>query len=234
MARRLEVTAQTLAGIDAFKALDATQRALVALRCNGRVYQAGEIVVDAGVAGTDVYFIVTGSVTVTQAGASGKQTPFSIQRAGEMFGELAAIDGEPRSAEIVCVGETALVWLTRPAWQAVLDEFPSVGAFVMQHLVGMVRRLSTRVHEFTTLSVRQRLHLALLRIAERGEQATLDAAGIPLALPKQELLAGLISTHREAVTKELSALRKDGILGKQGPQLVVLNIRRLRKLVESS
>jgi CRP/FNR family cyclic AMP-dependent transcriptional regulator len=101
---------------------------------------------------------------------------------------------------------------------------------VLQRLVGLVRLLSERVIELSTLGVQNRIHAELLRLARvsgaTGKQARIDPA------PKHADIASQVSTYREQVTRELSLLTKQGLLAKDGNALVLLDVPKLERMVE--
>ena len=109
-------------------------------------------------------------------------------------------------------------------------EEPAVAARLLRDFAGLVRRLSERVIDLSTLGVHQRLHAELLRLAReagvQGNRARIDPA------PKHADLASQVSTYREQVTRELSALAKAGLIGKDGKALLVLDVARLERLVK--
>src|SRR5262249_5826041 len=110
-----------------------------------------------------------------------------------------------------------------------LREEPAVGERVLERLAGLVRRLSARVIDLSTLGVQNRIHAEILRLAPApggaGHPARIDPAPQPAHPPSQ------VSTYREQVTRELSALARRGVLAKDGGALVVRDVARLEKMV---
>ena len=226
----IQPNAQTLSGIELFRDLDGNTRAAIAARCRAHRYDAGELVMAADDPSQDVVFVVSGSVRVTLYSPAGKEVIFRDQGAGEMLGELAAIDGAPRSAHVVAVHDSMLVTLSPEDFRGVLREHADVNWRVLQRLVRLVRLLSERVYEFSTLAVPARVHAELLRQANShatGENtARLDPA------PTHAEIASTIGTHREAVTRELTALAKQGLLSRDGHAIVVHDVAALRRLCQ--
>ena len=99
-----------------------------------------------------------------------------------------------------------------------------------RHLVGLIRRYSQRVYELSTLSVEERIRMQILRLAwERGNgasSATLDPA------PSLADLASIVSTTREAVSREISRLAREGLVERKGRTLIVHDIAKLSATVE--
>ena len=177
----------------------------------------------------DVFLLVSGRVRVTTYSANGRQVTFRDSQAGEHFGDIAAIDGGPRSADVVTLEPCVVASLDRAAFMALLRDEPRVAERVMQRLTSLVRQLSERVIDLSTLGVQNRLHAELLRLARAAgvdaNQARLDPA------PKHAALASQISTNREQVTRELNVLVRSGVLRKDGKALLVADAARLASMV---
>ena len=100
----------------------------------------------------------------------------------------------------------------------------------MTRLAALVRSLSERVIDLSTLGVQNRIHAEILRLARAAGVARNRARLEPG--PKHADIASQVSTYREQVTRELSALARAGILEKDGAALVVCDVARLEKMVE--
>ena len=177
----------------------------------------------------EVFLLVSGRVRVTTYSANGRQVTFRDSEAGEHFGDIAAIDGGPRSADVVTLEPCVVASLDRTAFLTLLRDEPLVAERVMQRLAALVRQLSERVIDLSTLGVQNRLHAELLRLARGagfdGNQARLEPA------PRHAALASQISTNREQVTRELNALVRSGVLRKDGRALVLEDAGRLERMV---
>ena len=180
----------------------------------------------------DVYFIVSGSVRITTYAASGRQVTFRDCGEGELFGELAAIDGGPRSADVVTLQPSVLASLAPADFRALLREEPLLAERVMLRLASLVRQLSERIIDLSTLEVPQRLQAELLRMAQATGVADNRARLEPS--PKHAALASQISTNREQVTRELNALVRQGVLLKDGKALVVDDVQHLARTVANA
>jgi CRP-like cAMP-binding protein len=166
---------------------------------------------------------------VTVYSAAGRQVTFRDLATGEFFGDIAAIDGEPRSADVVALESALVASMTPAVFRRLLREHPDVAERILRSLAGLVRRLSERVIDLSTLGVQNRIHADLLRRA-RAAGVTGNAARIDPA-PKHADVASEVSTYREQVTRELSALAKAGIVGREAGALVVRDVARLERLV---
>ncbi len=229
MAKPIEPNAETLAGVEIFRGLDHAARAALARRCQGRVYAPHQGIIHHQDSSRDVHFVISGRVRATIYSRSGKEVSFRDMGSGRVFGDLSAIDGEPRSANVVALDETVVLSMGAEAFWEVLHEHPGVVAAVMRELTSLIRGLSERVVEFSTLGVKNRIHAELLRLA-RDSAAQGNSAVISPA-PTHAEIASRVSSHREAVTRELSQLHGAGLVSKEGRALRVHDIERLAAMV---
>jgi CRP-like cAMP-binding protein len=204
---------------------------ILAGQCSWRRVEPGQVIVARNSPDRDVHFVVSGRVRVTSFSAGGRQVTFRDQEAGEMFGDLAAIDAKPRSADVLALDDVLVASLTPEDFRELIAVEPLVRERVLQRLAGLVRMLSERVIELSTLGVQNRIHAELLRLArqaggEAGNRVRLDPA------PKHADIASQVSTYREQVTRELSLLVKQGLLEKEGTAIVLTDVERLARMVE--
>ncbi len=227
--RPVALSAHTLAALELFANLPPAERDAIAQTMRARRYAPGELVFSQNDGSSDVHFIVSGRARVTYYSGHGKEIAFRELLAGKTFGELAALDAGPRSARVEVIEESIIARLERGDFLALLSRQPQIAFDVMRELACTVRRLSDRVIEFSTIGVRERLHAELLRLAERGE--TVDNEARIRNCPTHSALATHISTHREAVSRELSALKRAGLLRKEKGVLIITDLARLTDMV---
>ena len=212
--------------------LPAQRLEAIAQECAWRNYAGGRQIISRNAGDRDVYFLVSGRVRVTTYSAAGRQVTFSDYAAGEFFGDVAAIDDMPRTADVVALESSLLASLSAPAFRRLLRDEPAIAERLLKRWAGLVRRLSERVIDLSTLGVHSRIHGELLKLARQagvaGNSARIDPA------PRHADLASQVSTYREQVTRELSSLTKAGVLGKDGRALIVHDVKRLEKLVEEA
>ncbi|MDM0023339.1 Crp/Fnr family transcriptional regulator [Variovorax saccharolyticus] len=197
--------------------------------CQWRSLPAGMPVLLRSERKSDVYFLVSGALRVTSYAANGRQVTFRDPQEGEHFGDISAIDGQPRSADVVTLKPSVVASLDREDFLALLRDEPVVAERVMRGLAALVRQLSDRVIDLSTLGVQNRVHAELLRLARLAGVDCNRARLEPV--PTHAELASRIGTNREQVTRELNALRRDGLLAKEGKALLVPDVARLAALV---
>ena len=201
----------------------------LAQRCRWRRFDSGQRVISREARDQDVYLIVSGRVRVTSFSAAGRQVTYRDIPAGDWFGDFAAIDGRARSADIVALEDTLLAAMDPAEFRQILHEHPAVCDHVLRRLVASVRELTERVFDLSTLGVQNRVHAELLRLArEAGVKA--NTARIDPA-PKHTDIASQVSTYREQVTRELSAMAKQGLVERVGGALLIPDVARLEEIV---
>jgi CRP-like cAMP-binding protein len=230
MSKDPQPSALGLRSVKLLEGLSAKQLEALARECAWRRYAAEQRIISRDAPDRDVYLLIAGRVRVTTYSASGKQVTFRDEGAGEVFGDVAAIDGKPRSADVIALGDALIASMPAERFRRLLSEEPAVGERMQQRLAGLVRLLSERVIDLSTLGVQNRIHAEILRLA-RDAGVKGNAARISPA-PKHADIASQVSTYREQVTRELSALAKAGVLGKDGAALVVRDVGRLEKMVQ--
>jgi CRP/FNR family transcriptional regulator, cyclic AMP receptor protein len=173
---------------------------------------------------TDVLFLINGVARVNIYSAGGRRVSFRDMKEGAIFGELSAIDAQPRSATVEAVTDCSAVKMPREEFLRALAQEPEFMKAVLRHLAQQVRTLTSRVFEFSTLAVRNRVQAELLRMA--------TTTGEIVPAPTHEDIASHISTHREAVTRELSRLETMGLLVREGRALRITDMKALRRLID--
>jgi CRP/FNR family transcriptional regulator, cyclic AMP receptor protein len=204
----------------------------VARACRWRDVEAGEHVVVNDDSSTDVYFLTAGKLRVIIYSLEGKAVQFTDLKPGSLFGEIAAIDRGDRSASVEAIEASTVAWLSADQFEELLAKEPLIALATLKHVVAEVRRLSERVVEFSTLVVQNRIHAELLRLtADAGRKGT-DVLLSPA--PSLADIAERVSTHREAVSRELSRLTSKGLLRREGADLRIVDVERLARLVREA
>lgn len=194
-----------------------------------RAYQAHQLVLAHGDESRDVFFLLEGRARATLFAESGREVAYRDIGPGDIFGELSGIDGRPRSASIVALDRSVVARLAPAPFRDVVKNNPAFAWALLEHLSDRMRAMTDRVYEFSTLVVRKRLIRELLRRAE-GHSA--DGHAWLKPAPTHFELAASISTHREAVSREMSALAKRKLLEKRENTLVLLDLKALEALAE--
>ncbi len=205
-----EISGVMLGSFELFESLDVATRDEIAKLFAMRVIEKGAYVISEAQSSTEVYFLVSGRVQACAFTQSGKQIHFEELGAGKMFGELTAIDKMERSSDCIAVTSATLAVLSAENFLKLIDEYKPVRDALVSRLVFLVRWHMRKVYEFTTFPVWQRVRFELLRIASKYP-ATEEGIAL-LEVPTHAEIASRISTHREAVTRELKILEASGAI----------------------
>lgn len=220
---------QSLAEIHLLEGLGPEELQALAKRCRWRSFGENEQVLAHMDGGNDVLFLVEGRLRVSLYSAAGKEVSFEDFQAGQHFGEISAIDGKGRSASVFALTASTVAFLSSRDFMDLMSEHFPVAQRVMTSLCRLVRRLDERVFEFSTLTVSNRIHAELLRLA--GGNTGEDTAKIAPP-PRHVDIASRVSTHREAVTREMGALTRAGIIRQDRNALHILDMPRLTEMVQ--
>jgi CRP-like cAMP-binding protein len=151
--------------------------------------------------------------------------------AGGYFGEMAAIDGQPRSAGILAITDATIACMSAGVFREILYKHPDVSEQLLRHLVARIRTLDQRVNEFSSMHVKHRIYAELLR-RSRPDPADQRRA-IVSPPPVHSDIAARVSTRREMVARELKALERAGLLTKRRGAFVLNNVPELLQQLHS-
>lgn len=219
-----------LSAMQVLSRLDAAQLREIAGACAPRAVQAGEVVIDHLDQSQSVFFVVSGQFRVQIFARNGRLVALRTISRGQHFGELAALSGAPRAASVVAESAGQLLELPGTAWRGFLETMPRLAMALLEALARQVTVLGDRVYELAALETRFRLYLELIRLA-RGHRVT--PLGIIISpAPTHEQIAQSIGAQREAVTRELRQLGKEGVLLHRRGEIVIKREDELRQRVE--
>jgi CRP-like cAMP-binding protein len=171
----------------------------------------GRTVMGAGARSDEVFLVLEGEAGVAMHSAEGREVSVRRLGPGDVFGDLGAVDGLPRSASVVALSDLRLIAMSRNDFLACVASSPDASMWFARRLVREVRRLTDKVFELSALNVRARLLCELLRLARAAPGD--EGGGVVIRpAPTQSELASRIATHREAVTREMRNLNDRGVI----------------------
>lgn len=226
-----KVSPTSLTTFDLFRELGNRERSVIAKSMVQTSYASGQYIISSASPGNDIYFIISGKVSASALSASGKPVHFEDLKPGAMFGELSAIDPSHRSSDCIASTDAEIAKLSAADFHRYLDEYPAVRHAVLVRLTQMVRYHMQRVFEFSTNKVEIRVRLELQRIG--AAHAGNKRKNIIITdYPTHAGIASRISSHREAVTRELNKLQKAGIITWTRDTHIIHDMERLSEMTK--
>ena len=219
---------RSLANIQLFVSVSPDQLAVIESRCKWWKFAAGEQIIDSDTEQRDVYFVVQGRVRIVNYSSTGREIAYANTSAGGYFGDLAAIDGQRRSASVVAIEDCLLASISPGVFLKLLVKHPTVSMKVLQRLTNIVRTSNDRIMDLTTLKAVQRVCRELLRLT-KPDAAVADLRVIR-PMPSHNEIASRASTTRETVARVLGQLSTRGIVERKNKALYIRDIGRLEKL----
>lgn len=220
----------SLASVPLLSGLDRASLSKVESVCAWRTAKEGDLLLNRDSESRDIFFVLRGKVRIVNYSNSGREIAFAVAGAGEYFGELAAIDGQPRSATVVALEECRLATLAPQAFRETLERHPKIAMLVMEKLARIIRTCDDRIMDLATLSAYQRVYAEVLKACRPDPVRA--GSWIVYPLPTQAQIAALASTTRETVARVLSQLALDGIADRKSKTLYVRDITKLKSLCE--
>jgi len=182
---------------------------------------AGHVLFEQGEESDGLYIVVQGIVRIYLTADDGREATISLLEDGEMIGEIALLDGLPRSAGAAALTDTRLLFIPHAPFIELLDGSPRLSRQVMLMLCERLRAANQQVDQAIFHDLRYRLLVLLRQIAVIHGRIEKDVAVVDLDVT-QGMLAQMLGASREAVNKQLRALAKEGGVAMDGHQIRVL------------
>lgn len=174
-------------------------------------YPAGKTIFQKGDPGDSLMIVVEGRVKISTVSAEGKEAVLNFVEPCQSFGEIAILDGKPRSADATTVAPTELFVLRRGEVMAFIEKHPEIALRIMGMLCAKLRRATELLEDHLTVDMETRLARTLVRFAREYGQKCPEGIRIELGLSQREL-GGIVGLARENVNRQLSEWRSRGIL----------------------
>lgn len=201
---------------------DEALQAITAL-CVQRHLEAGRTLFEKGDPGDALYAIRRGQIRIVTESGDGRRRTLNLLGAGDVFGEVALLDGRSRTATAVAADATALFVVLRRDLLALIARQPEVAVQLIGLLCARIRWLSAQAEENAFLSLDRRIVRQLLKLGEDYGQAIVIS---------QENLATHVGASRESVNRHLQIWRKAGLIGLSRGRIHLLDSKQLARIDE--
>ena len=193
-------------------------------------YGKGEMILQRRDQDGGIYLLLEGVLLANQYARSGREVGYRRIEPGGYFGEISAIDGLPRSVNVVALEDARLARLPQALVRRLFDDSPRFMRALLEDMAALTRALTDRLFELTAVSVACRVDIELLRMATAAGGDGRTAVIHPC--PTHAELAALLGSQREPVTRELNRLASLNIVRQTGRTLHVLDLPALADEVE--
>jgi CRP/FNR family transcriptional regulator, cyclic AMP receptor protein len=189
----------------------------------------GDVIFRQGDPGTSLYIIQRGTVNITLSSRAGQQMILARLGAGEFFGEMALLDGEPRSANAVATDAAEFLLLDRDDFLTYLEARPKLAVRLLVVLARRLRNDAEIVQDAAFLDVPARLARIILQMSESTGQPSEDGTVIgPVA---QTELAAMVGARRETVNKWIRFYERHGLIRSERGRITILKPESLQKRI---
>ena len=184
--------------------------AIVRERCDACSFDPGEIILKRGELDKSVYFMTYGCAHVLNYSSSGRAVTYASASRGEMFGEMAAIDGLPRSAWVCAISDCKLIRMREETFMSFVKNNSTFAISVLRKLSSNLRELDKRLINILSLGAEQRVCIEIISMAEPDPEA--PGRYRVIEMPTHSNFANLIGSSRETVSRILSRLKSDRLI----------------------
>ena len=191
----------------------------------------GTVIVNKGDPGSSMMVVLAGRVRISNVSADGKEVTLNMIGPGEIVGEIALLDGKPRTADATAIEDTTLMVVERQQFLPFLLRDPSLVERLLAVLCDRLRRTSLALEEIALFDLPSRLARLLVKLSnDYGRPAPGGGVRIDMKLSQRDL-ATLVASSRETVNKQLRGWREAGVVDQLAGYLVVRNAAALERLV---
>jgi CRP-like cAMP-binding protein len=195
-------------------------------------YSNRQIIFQKGDAGDTLLAVLDGKVRITASSDDGKEIILNTMFRGDIFGEIAFIDGVARSATATAMGNTTLLSIKSGDFLPFLKKHPEIAIHWMKVLCKKLRDTSDRVEVVGLLPVPVSLARLLTKAAETMGEETVDGYYLLDWKKSQQEMAKEIGTSRESVNRQFHKWKKQGLvsLGGQSLSITILDNNALEEI----
>ncbi|MBK5256827.1 MAG: Crp/Fnr family transcriptional regulator [Vicinamibacteria bacterium] len=178
-----------------------------------------------------LYVMLSGSAKIFQTSEDGKQRILKVLRKGEAFGELAMIEGQPRSASVQALEPSEMLVLTRKDFQAFCDKNPSVLWMLLQAFAERMRRMNEDVLDMSFRDVPYRVLRMLTQLVDRHGTSGPNGWTISMQMSVKDM-ASLVGSNAEIVGRLLDGFESDGLIKRDRASWIVPDPKALNRALE--
>jgi CRP/FNR family transcriptional regulator, cyclic AMP receptor protein len=210
-----------------FKGLDPSIVNALGPRAVTRALRKGAVLFRKGDKGSSLYLLLSGLMRIDAPSEAGRSAVFNLILPGEIFGEIAALDGGVRTADAVAIDKSDVMVIDRRDIVPVLRDHPDLGLRLIEILCSRVRRTSEQVEDIVFLEVAGRLAKLLLFLHDK---ATSESAEAKIRVTQREI-SQMVGASRESTNKQLRQWERAKLLRIERGAIALLQRDRLAQQI---
>lgn len=192
-----------------------------------RTYKKDSIILMEDEVGGALFIIVNGKVKVTRTSNDGREVILNILTESDIFGEMALLDGQTRSATVSALENSELFIIQRNQFLEFLKEHPEISIALMQELSKRLRSADMQIKSLSLKDAEGKVATVILQLANdigRIKQGIVEIEKLPL----QQDLANMAGTSRETISRTLHSFVKKGLIELEGSKLRIFNYEKFK------
>ena len=182
--------------------------------------------------GDSLFAVLSGQIKISTRSKVGKEIILNFLGPGEIFGEIALLDGRERTADASTIAPSELLFITRPNFMSFLKDHPQVALRLLDVLCSRIRWVSESYEDVIFKRLPNRLAKKSVLLAGHFGEARGGGVSITLHLT-QQALANMVGATRESVNKQMRLWEDEGLITYQDGHITILNLARLSEIAES-
>jgi CRP/FNR family transcriptional regulator/CRP/FNR family cyclic AMP-dependent transcriptional regulator len=219
-----------LSRVALFSNLDVESLRALASAMRRRSFRPGEVIFHRDDPGQMLYIIREGKVKIYITSPEGQEVVLAVFGPGDYFGELALLDGQPRSASAITLDGVEAYALQRNDFITAVSHYPRIAIQVMNVLSRRLRQTDAMIEDLLFLDVHGRVAKKLLELAEVHGIRTAEGIRIELRLTQSDL-AALVGASRESVNKVMGYFADKRFISTEKRKITILRLADLRRRV---
>ena len=193
-----------------FSSLSDIDKKVLTAKCDLKLFEAGSTIIEQGDNTTTVYFLISGTVHVVDYSSAARAMTYASLKEGDMFGEMAIIEGLPRSAWVCTITPCKLASLPGALFLEMVKKNADVSLALLKQFSLRLRLSNSRLKDVSLLGTEQRACMELIRMAKVDPQ--LPGSYLIFQMPTQANFANIIGSSRETVSRIFGKLKEEHII----------------------
>jgi len=210
-----------------FSSLSDIDKKVLTAKCDLKLFEAGSTIIEQGDNTTTVYFLISGTVHVVDYSSAARAMTYASLKEGDMFGEMAIIEGLPRSAWVCTITPCKLASLPGALFLEMVKKNADVSLALLKQFSLRLRLSNSRLKDVSLLGTEQRACMELIRMAKVDPQS--PGSYLIFQMPTQANFANIIGSSRKTVSRIFGKLKEEHIIIISKRGLCIPNRERLER-----